>query len=250
MFLSMSNNLLRRALALTLLWVLGLGGLAVADAAEPDPIVAELYTSQGCNTCPPADTYLGELTQQDGVIALSFHVNYWDYIGWPDPYASEESTGRQYAYARALGRPNVYTPQMIIHGSTHEVGSRRDNIEGIIARARDANRDRVPVSITRDDDGGLAVHLPAAHIGQRAAVWMVLIDDKHSTPIRAGENAGKTLSYHNVVREIRRIGTWEGAALEIPLSITSEAGETRDGCVVIVQPEGLGPILGAAMVRL
>lgn len=221
-----------------------------AKAAESQPIVVELYTSQGCSTCPPADAYLGELARREDVIALSFHVNYWDYIGWKDPFASAESTGRQRAYARALGQSYVYTPQMVIDGRVHEVGTKRSAVEGRLDGLRAGQKSKLDVRFSRDEQGRLSVTIPSANRHQRAIVWMALFDRSHTTEIERGENRGRTLTYYNVVRRISRIGTWEGAEITIPLSLRAAEMAARDGCVVIVQDESLGPILGAALVPL
>ena len=221
-----------------------------AKAAESQPIVVELYTSQGCASCPPADAFLGELARREDVIALSFHVNYWDYIGWKDPFASAESTGRQRAYARALRESYVYTPQMIIDGRAHEVGSKRRAVDRRLDSMREGQKSKLDVRFTRNDEGGLSVTIPSAGRHQRAVVWMALYDRSHTTEIRRGENRGKTLTYHNVVRRISRIGTWEGVEITIPISMPAAEMGARDGCVVIVQSESLGPILGAALMSL
>ncbi len=221
-----------------------------AEAVESQPIVVELYTSQGCSTCPPADAYLGELVRREDVIALSFHVNYWDYIGWKDPFASAESTGRQRAYARALRQSYVYTPQMIIDGRVHEVGTKRAAVERRLDGLRAGQKSKLAVRFSRNDEGGLSVTIPSANRHQRAAVWMALFDRSHTTEIKRGENRGRTLTYYNVVRRISRIGTWEGAEITIPISLPAAEMGARDGCVVIVQSESLGPILGAALMPL
>ena len=251
--LSMNGQLLTRALWMASLWLVGLGVLAAvsaASAAERDPVVVELYTSQGCNTCPPADIYLGELAAREDVITLSLHIDYWDYIGWKDRFATPESTDRQYGYAQAMGERRVYTPQMVIHGTTHESGRRRASIEAIIERAHAALRPRVAVALTRRDDGTAVVEIPASDPGGPAEIWLMLVDQAHTVAIRSGENSGRTLTYHNVVREIVSLGTWDGEARRIPLSLVGADGTRRDGCVVIVQEAGLGPILGAAYAHL
>lgn len=221
-----------------------------AKAAESQPVVVELYTSQGCASCPPADAFLGDLAGREDVIALSFHVNYWDYIGWKDSFASAESTGRQRAYARALRQSFVYTPQMIIDGRVHEVGTKRSAVERRLDGLRAGQKSKLAVRFSRDDEGGLSVTIPSANRHQRAAVWMALFDRSHTTKIERGENRGRTLTYYNVVRRISRIGTWEGAEVTIPISLPAAEMGARDGCVVIVQDESLGPILGAALVPL
>ncbi len=227
---------------------LALGPSWGADAAAGEPVVVELYTSQGCSSCPPADTYLGELARRPDVIALSFHVNYWDYIGWKDPFASPETTNRQRAYARTLRQSYVYTPQMVIDGRSHEVGSKRAEVERRIASLRERGGGKLAVRIDRGADGGLSVTIPSANRHEAAAVWLVLFDRSHTTKIKRGENRGRELTYSNVVRRVTRIGSYDGAEMTIPLSLPATEMSARDGCVVIIQSDATGPILGAAMV--
>ncbi len=239
--------LVRLCLAAVAAWAAWAAAAAAAAAAERPPVVVELFTSQGCSSCPPADAFLGELARRRGVIALSFHVTYWDKLGWKDPLASPEATRRQRAYGRALGLAYVYTPQMVVGGRAHETGSRRGRVERRIARARSGAGATLAVTVKPTGGGGLAATIPAADFEGKAAVWMVLFDREHTTDIRRGENGGRRLSYHNVAREIRRVGTWDGAALTIPLAVDKARREGRAGCVVIVQRDTAGPILGAAL---
>jgi len=229
---------------------LAVGLAAPVSAAERPPVLVELFTSQGCSSCPPADAYLGDLAAREDVIALSYHVNYWDYLGWKDPFASAESTRRQKLYAAALGQSYVYTPQMVVAGAVHEVGSRRAKVDRLIKVAQRQSNRQLEVTFAHNEQGAPSVVIPAASGFPRAEVWMVLFDAEHSTPIRRGENGGRTLTYHNVVRSIERLGTWDGSAMTIPLGISPSAMEARDGCVVIVQGESLGPVLGAAVMPM
>ncbi|MFQ5763847.1 MAG: DUF1223 domain-containing protein [Rhodospirillales bacterium] len=233
-------------LALALALVLALAS-HTATAGEGPPVVVELFTSQGCSSCPPADRFLGELAKRDDVLALSVHVDYWDYIGWKDPFASPANTKRQHRYARKMGLRYVYTPQMIIQGADHATGSDRPTVLAKIAEAR--KLDRLPVTIVRAEDG-VRVTVPGAHTTDKAAVWLAVFDREHETAIQRGENGGRTLKYHNVVHNIVRIGTWSGQPLDIPTGIAAMAGEGRDGCAVIVQSLSTGHILGAARVDL
>ncbi len=224
---------------------------AAAVRAEP-PTLVELFTSQGCSSCPPADDLVAELGQRDDIIALSMHVNYWDYIGWKDPFASEITTARQRSYARQLSRGMVYTPQTVIDGAAHTVGSNRASLERAIRKARDAERLRLDISLTITDDKGLVVSVPGARFSGQAAVWLARYDRERLTPVSRGENAGRTLRNANVVRDLQRIGTWTGEPLELRLPASAlTAGEGgRDGCVIIVQEENLGPILGVRRLAL
>ncbi len=227
-----------------------LAGGAAAD--ESAPVVVELFTSQGCSSCPPADRLLGELARRPDVLALSFAVDYWDYIGWKDPFASPAHTERQRAYGRALGRRVVYTPQMVIDGADEAVGSARAEVDARIAAAA-ARGGKLALRFLRDSTGRQRVAIPAAAPNTPAAafpatVWLVLYDREHVTKVKRGENAGATLVNHNVVRELRRLGAWTGAATEMAFDIAPDAA--GDACAVIVQAGLTGPILGAAAMAL
>lgn len=243
----MKTNLKALAVAAVILAAFQMFASAV-DAAEKAPLtVVELFTSQGCSSCPPADAFLGELAKRDDLLALSVHVDYWDYIGWKDPFASPLNTKRQRQYARTLGMGYVYTPQMVIQGADHATGSDRAKILAKIAKA--AKSKRVPVTISRAD-GQLSVKVPGAPTTDKAAVWLALFDRRHETVIKRGENAGRTLRYHNVVRKLVRVGTWEGQPLDIPTEIADMGAEGRGGCAVILQSLKTGRILGAAKLDL
>ena len=228
------------------------------DDAPSDgtPVVVELFTSQGCSSCPPADSFLQELSRRDNVLALSRHVDYWDYIGWRDPFASPQSTDRQRSYARTMRQRSVYTPQMVIDGKFQEVGSRRSQVMKFLEhRAQDPEHGRVKVTVTLTPSGDLRTEIAADEKGGKvtnnATVWLMEFDSRHETKIRSGENAGRTLAYANVVRSIRSIGDWKGEAETITVSAAElNASGERDGCAVILQTGRAGPILGAAWVKL
>lgn len=221
-----------------------LGG-AAAEQAPGRLVVVELYTSQGCSSCPPADALLGALAGREGILALSFHVDYWDYIGWRDPFGSPEATARQRAYARTLGNPYIYTPQIIVNGRRDVVGSRAGQVESLIAEAARAPV-MVPVRLRRIPRNRLAVTLDRAPGVRLAEVWLVEFDEARETDIPRGENRGRTLTYHHVVRRLERLEDYRGrrAAFEVELSGGEDA---RYGAAVIVQGAGRGPILGAGV---
>jgi hypothetical protein len=243
----MSRIFLNLAAGLAMLaGVVGPSGAAGAEGAGT-PVVVELFTSQGCSSCPPADAFLGELARRSDVIALAFHIDYWDYIGWKDPFASPAWTERQHAYKRALGLHMVYTPQMVIDGRADAVGSEQRTVNDAITAA--AQHDKVAISITREAAGHYRVALPAAGAdrpGLPATVWLAVFDREHTTPVKRGENTGRTLTDYNAVRELRQLGEWSGAATELPLDLDASA-MTGKGCAVIVQAGAVGPILGAAL---
>jgi len=224
------------------------GDEPVAPTVDKAPVVLELFTSQGCNSCPPADALLGKLSARRDVLPLAFHVDYWDYIGWRDPYASKENTDRQYGYGRALGLNMVYTPQLVIDGSQDVVGTD----EGAILRgiAASSIRKKLALSILRDPAGNYKVAIPAGDAGHGpASVYIALFDRAHRTDVKRGENAGSSLTEFNIVREWRKIGEWKGEAEEIALNLEPDSDE-YDACAIIVQDGTNGPVRGAASFRM
>ena len=222
---------------------------AVLPAAAEAPLtVVELFTSQGCSSCPPANALIGELADRGDVLALSHHVDYWDYLGWRDTLARPSGTERQRAYARSLGLRYVYTPQVVIQGAYHAPGSDRREVLDRIARARPEAP--VPVTIARTGDDAMAISIGAGSRAEDAAVWLALFDEERATPIAGGENAGRMLRTFNVVRSFTRIGSWNGEAVSISLPPPSAAFGEADGCAVIVQAGGSGRVLGAARLIL
>lgn len=218
---------------------LGLG--PVTTMAQDNPVVVELYTSQGCSSCPPADEMLLDLAARDDVIALALHVDYWDYIGWVDSFAHPGFTQRQQAYARAAGHSSVYTPQMVIGGVDHVVGTKPMDVADLInAHRRDASG--VTLQLSRS---GAALSIDAeaqARFSGRALVQVVRYTPRAVVDIMRGENAGREMVYGNIVTEWRVVGEWDGRA---PLDMNVEAAGDQP-VVVIVQAPGPGPILAAA----
>jgi hypothetical protein len=218
-------------------------------AAERAPVVVELFTSEGCSSCPPADAYLGELAKRPGVIALSFHVDYWNRLGWTDPFSSAAATARQKGYAESLKQSYVYTPEMVVDGRVHEAGSRREKMEALIDAAR-ANA-VFPVVLARKSDGAFEAVLPAAGGATTdATVWLVLYDRSQTVAVKTGENGGRTITHANVVRDIRRVGGWTGQAARLVLPIDAATLRERSGAVVIVQSGSYGTVLGAGAIAL
>ena len=228
------------------LCISGPGSTAMAEeiTSAEAPVVVELFTSQGCNSCPPADAFLGELAQRRNLVALAFHVDYWNYIGWQDPFSSPEATERQRNYAQSLGLSSVYTPQIVVDGTFDAVGSDRAKVNQAIAAA--SQRQRLSIEIATGPASGWLVTIPAGEAAQPATVWLALYDRQHSTSVRRGENAGKILTDYNIVREFRAIGRWDGAKLDLPLDLGATDLAER-GFAVIVQAATAGPILGAAV---
>ena len=232
-----------KALAGAALMVVGSAG---AGANAGSPVVVELFTSEGCNSCPPADAYLAELARRPDVLALGFHVDTWDYLGWTDRFAKPEFSRRQRAYAQALGVAMVYTPEAVVAGANDVVGSDRAGLDGLIEKAA---TDGLDIGLAWTANGSLEVSLPDFPYQGSATVWFVRYDQRGSSVVTAGENAGRTLEHVNVVRELKAVGMWNGTAMTVILPAEAVHPETdvdgTYGCAVIVQPEGLGPILGA-----
>lgn len=223
--------------------------LQLAEIAEAErPVVVELFTSQGCSSCPPADALLDELADQPGLLALSFHVDYWDYIGWKDPFASAEYTQRQRDYARTLGLRYVYTPQIVVDGRKDLVGSHRRAVESAIKEAA-KRAPAVDVKLVPEDGGKITLSAGSAP-AEGATVYLVMFDDDHETDVARGENGGRSIHNANVVREYRKLGTWTGEAMEFPIDMEAARSQGRGGCAVIVQAGTTGPVLGAAILDL
>lgn len=229
------------------LLALAVGVAAPASAEEPAPVVVELYTSQGCNSCPPADAFLGELARQPGVVALGFHVDYWNYLGWHDPFSSKKFTYRQREYAMSFRQTGVYTPQMVIQGRRGEVGSDRRAVMRAIA---DARRAKPMARVALEKLGGRKLRAVVTGVAgaKGAEVWLALFDREHVTKIPRGENEGRTLANYHVVREWKKIGALDGEKVELSFAAVDDKGEKRSGVAVVVQQPRAGPILGAALV--
>lgn len=224
--------------------------MVAAPAVAGDRAVIELFTSQGCSSCPPADRLMGELAKRDDLIVLSLPVDYWDFLGWKDTLADPAFSERQRAYAATRGDGRVYTPQVVVNGLDHAVGSVLQSIEDKVAETRRSLADRhVDVDFTqRGDTIVVAVSGLQSSDEKAATVWLVLFDRAIEVKIGRGENTGRTITYTNVVREMAPIGMWHGksATFELPKSDLMRGG--NDGCAVLVQVKGTGPILGAEMI--
>ena len=228
-----------------------LGLPALAPAADTvSPVVIELFTSQGCSSCPPADAYLGELARQPGIIALAFHVDYWDYIGWKDPLAFPQATARQRGYTQALGTRYLYTPEMVIDGREDTAGTDRTTVSRLI-RSERAAAPKLPLSVRERPEEKYTIDIPAADFHGTATVWMAVFDREHTTAVERGENGGRSLRDYNAVRELRKLGSWSGKAVQIPVDM---ALAPMNGCAILLQADrqpgdGQGPILGATLVK-
>ncbi len=248
----------RRLAALASLVVLALGftGTQAAEETQPGivadkPIrgVVELFTSQGCSSCPPADALLKTYADTHEVIALSYAVDYWDYLGWKDTLALPRNTERQRAYAKARGDGAVYTPQAVVNGIKHVNGASRAEIdkalEGGWARF---SKQQVPVRFWMQN-GALLIQTGAAAEGQDtkdATIWFVVVKKSVEVPIGRGENAAKSVTYTNVVREITPVGVWTGKPIMVRLALHALMRSDSEAAVVLIQQGDGGPIIGAA----
>jgi hypothetical protein len=217
------------------------GKTGSADKAGPWAI--ELFTSQGCSSCPPADAELGKLARRPDIVALSFHVDYWDYIGWKDRFATKETTERQRIYARTLSQRYVYTPEMVVDGRVNQPGTSGGQIEDMLSDARRQSTVRATPTLNRMADGSLRIWLAAQKLDHPADVMLFVYDRRHSTPVTHGENEGRRIDNFNVVRRFERISSWTGA--EASWTVPADRFGPDQGLAVLVQQADQGPVLGA-----
>ncbi|HEY7748304.1 MAG TPA: DUF1223 domain-containing protein [Aestuariivirgaceae bacterium] len=236
--------------------MLGFGATAAVSLIMPRtansrgmPVVVELFTSQGCSSCPPADAFLGELVGRENVIGLSLNIDYWDYIGWRDTLASPANTKRQRDYARKRGDNRIYTPQMVINGNAHAVGSDRATVLRIIdEESARTERSIIPISI-RDRGTELDIFVGAASndiIRKESTILLFTLLPVVTVEIEKGENAGKQVSYYNVVRKMMPVGMWQGDPAYVKLPKEAIFSDPRECCVCILQISSSGYIVGAA----
>jgi hypothetical protein len=210
----------------------------VATLAAERPVVVELFTSQGCSSCPPANAYLNELSKQRrDVLALAFHVTYWDRLGWKDPFSLEAATRRQDVYGRRFG-DGSYTPEIVVDGAAGMVGSARGEVGAAIENAKRSSRTAASVSVTKNGEQQLAIEVGEG--SGNATILLIGFDREHTTAIPRGENSGRTLTEANVVRSVRSVGQWSGARLRI----SERFPEGQDVAVVLEAPDGR--IIGAS----
>ena len=224
---------------------------AVASEVKPARTVIELFTSQGCSSCPKADRLLGELAADPRFIALSLAVDYWDYLGWRDTLALHAHSVRQKGYANHRGDRHVYTPQAVLNGTAEAIGNKRHEIERAAATVEKKNLLAVSVALKRGDTN-IEIEVGEGP-GPAASIWLVSVLTKAPVTIERGENRGKTITYHNVVRGWIKLADWNGGAVTKSHSIAELAQGGADAIVVIVQNgsvETPGAIRGAAMLAL
>jgi hypothetical protein len=239
-------------------WSSALGVCAIVAIIRPahaDPrAVVELFTSQGCSSCPPADQIIGELAKDPNVIALSMPIEYWDYLGWKDTLADSRFSARQKAYSHMRGDRDVYTPQVIVNGSANVIGSDRSAIDSAIQTTQKAGVMSVPVTMTISGKQiNVSVAASKSPTSAHGEIWICSVSKSVPISIARGENRGREVTYYNVVRNILKVGDWNGnsGSWTVPLENISRDGV--DAAVVYVQDgnrEKPGPMLGAAYTAL
>jgi len=223
------------------------------QAGPPIKAVLELFTSQGCSSCPPADAVLKTYANDPTIIALSMPVDYWDYLGWKDTFASSRNSERQRSYAKARGDGAIYTPQVVVNGALHANGASKTDIDQAIELTmRNIALPRVPIRFWQEDNN-LNIALDGAGDGRivgEATIWLGLVQPQGNVEIRKGENAGRKLEYTNIVRELTPIGLWKGQPMLIQIPRTAIIQAATQKSVVLVQEGKAGPIIGAAWAGL
>ncbi|TCT43100.1 DUF1223 domain-containing protein [Martelella mediterranea] len=233
----------------TALISVALGPVHAAGSEKPLGVV-ELFTSQGCSSCPPADAAIAGLADRKDLIVLSYHVDYWNYLGWADTMSSPENTERQYDYGKAMGRSGVYTPQAVLNGRVQLVGTDANALEQKLRSLADKGQGlSVPVS-ARMNDEEVDIHLGDGE--GKADVLVVYINAHERIKIERGENAGKVMDYRNIVTDVQTIGMWHGEASTIALPSHVLEPQNSDGCVILLQSRDQngnpGAIIGATMI--
>lgn len=222
--------------------------------SRPVAAVIELFTSQGCSSCPPADALLKDIAaSHKDVMALSLPVDIWDYIGWKDTLASPKNSERQRAYSRLLGSGPVYTPQMVINGVAQAIGSDAREVDAAVAKAKAAiGSKHVSVRLAPYRNSVIIEigDAPADVEVKDSTIWLAVVQKSVSVQIQRGENAGETLMYHNVVRELTPVGTWSGKAATIQLLRSAFLRQDIEDIIVLIQEADYGPIVGAAWLGL
>ena len=247
---AMVNGFARLA-AVMMFAALAYGSAAAGETKKPAGVV-ELFTSQGCSSCPPADAIFADLVQKGEVIALAYHVDYWDYLGWQDTLASKNNTARQYDYAKSFRASSVYTPQAVINGRTHVNGSSLTEISQALARFSKSGKGMtVDVKVMRAGDT-VVIDAGDGAGDEKGQVLLVYFDPARPVAIQRGENSGRVVTYWNAVTDIDTAGMWHGAAARYEFPVSEIAKKGPGGCAVLLQATGKnglpGPILGAALV--
>jgi hypothetical protein len=224
-------------------------GAAFAGEVRAPKGVIELFTSQGCSSCPPADAALGELVAQGDMVVLSYHVDYWNYLGWTDTLSSKENTERQYGYAKTLGRSGVYTPQAVINGRDHVKGTDlaviNDKVKALTQNGKGLD---VPVTAAMRGD---EIEIEIGGGKGQADVVVAYFTKRQQVDVTKGENSGKTMEYWHAVYDVQSVGTWNGQSMKLTLPGKLMGKSKKDGCAILLQASGPGgepaAILGATV---
>ena len=226
-----------------IIMLLAFAGAAMSPLANAEPVVVELFTSQGCSSCPPADALLGEVARKPNVIALAYHVDYWDDLGWKDRFSLAQATQRQQGYVRRLSRSGPFTPQAVVSGDTSFVGSNRAEMTKALAEKRDA----LAISLKKSGSQ-LQIQLNEAW-REPMDVYVVSYLHEATTPIGSGENAHRALKEFNVVRSFKKVARWNGTPTQYTVSVASFPSDST-AVAVLLQRSGQGAIAGAATTAL
>jgi hypothetical protein len=219
------------------------GSSAPAREVSSEPLAVELFTSQGCSSCPPADRLLGTLARRADIVALSYHVDYWDYIGWKDRFATAAMTARQRTYANVLKQRYVYTPEMVVDGVAHDPGTALGPIEALLTKAAHRLPRRATPSLSCPTGESLTITLAPFKLEKGLAdIVFAVYDRRRSTPVHSGENDGRTLENFNVVRHFEVLSRWDGSAAK--WTVAADRFKPDQGLAVLVQSADQGPILG------
>lgn len=240
---------MKNAISLTRRQTLALVGASVfapraAFAAPRAPVLVELFTSQGCSSCPPADEYASELVKDPNTVVVSFNVDYWDYLGWRDTLAKPEYSKRQYDYAKVLDEGSVYTPQMVVNGATHAVGSSRRDVAKQISASREIQAAAsLKVSLTAEK---ISVEIKQAEFKGDATLWLMAVEPRVTQKIERGENSGKNIVYINVVRNLVPASMWSGEAYKGTWMRDAVMPKNASQLIAVLQQNGVGKVLGLA----
>ena len=242
---------MKHAITIASAFALGFAFQTVAFAAEKQlTAVVEMFTSQGCSSCPPADKLVSAYAARDDVLALSWHVDYWNYLGWKDTFSDAAFTDRQQRYAVSFRRRGVYTPQAVVNGRNHAVGSRGDDISQLMENYRSSGKGLVvPVTTKRN---GNKIRVSAETDSGEATLWIVYFSREEKVKIERGENRGRTITYHNVVRDYDMLGMMKDGVVDMTLPLAELKKKGHDSCAILLQQTTKagtpGPIIGAAVI--
>lgn len=225
--------------------LLALSGATVATAQQAKNVV-ELFTSQGCSSCPKADALFKTFANRKDLVALSYNVDYWDYLGWKDTLGKPEFTKRQRAYALARGDGKVYTPQIVTNGLDHAVGSDKPNVEHALRKTADKLSGQRPTLELDSDDASFIITVGAGVKQARpATIFVAAVTPAITVKIKGGENDNRSITYHNVVRDMMPVGMWSGEKTTIRMRRQDVLASPNQNCAVLVQADGNGAILAA-----